>query len=155
MIEIALPGRNIKIFYLMLDVNGTLTVDGQLIPGVMERIEQLKEHLEIYLLTADTFGRGAQVADELGTIFERVSALEDGLDKKAFLLNLGGEKVAAIGNGYNDIYMLEEAALGIAVIGREGCSTEAIKRSDIVVNNINDALELLLNTKRIVATLRA
>lgn len=157
MIDLSLPGRDLelKIRHLMLDVNGTLTVDGLLIPGVKERIELLKEHLEIYLLTADTFGRGAEVAAELGTKFERVNTYEGGLDKRYFLLNLGKENVAAIGNGYNDIYMLEEAILGIAVIGQEGCSVEAIRRADIVVNDINDALDLLLNPKRLVATLRA
>lgn len=157
MIEISLPGRDLglKLQYLMLDVNGTLTVDGQLIPGVKERIELLKEHLEIYLLTADTFGKGAQVAAELGANFKRVNADEGGFDKRDFLLNLGQKNVATIGNGYNDIYMLKEAALGIAVIGKEGCSVEAIKSSDIVVNDINDALDLLLYPKRIVATLRA
>lgn len=157
MIEISLPGRDleIKIHHLMLDVNGTLTVDGQLIPGVKERIELLKEHVEIYLLTADTFGKGAEAAAELGTNFKRVDADEGGFDKRFFLLDLGKENVAAIGNGYNDIYMLKEAALGIAVIGAEGCSVEAVKRADIVVNNINDGLDLLLNPKRIVATLRA
>lgn len=157
MIEISLPGRDfdIKIHHLMLDVNGTLTVDGQLIPGVKERIELLKEHVEIYLLTADTFGKGAEAAAELGTSFKRVDADEGGFDKRYFLLDLGKEHTAAIGNGYNDIYMLKEAALGIAVIGREGCSVEAIKRADIVVNDINDGLDLLLNPQRIVATLRA
>lgn len=157
MIAISLPGRGLtlEIFHLLLDVNGTLTVDGGLIPGVKERIELLKDKLVVHLLTADTFGRGAEAAAELGTRFKRVDPNQGGLDKKGFLIELGKEKVAAIGNGYNDIYMLEDAALGIAVIGREGCSAEAIKRADIVVNNINDALDLLLNTKRIVATLRA
>lgn len=157
MIKISLPGRNLtlEISHLMLDVNGTVTVDGGLIPGVKERIELLKDNVAIHLLTADTFGRGAEVAAELRTQFKRVSSCEGGLDKKDFLIELGKEKVVAIGNGYNDIYMLDEACLGIAVIGREGCSAEAIKRADIVVNNINDALDLLLNTKRLIATLRA
>lgn len=157
MIEISLPGRNLtlEISHLMLDVNGTLTVGGGLIPGVEERIELLKDKIAIYLLTADTFGRGAEVAAELGAQLTRVSSCEGGLDKKDFLIKLGKEKVVAIGNGYNDMYMLDEAYLGIAVIGREGCSIEALKRADIVVNDINDALDLLLNTKRLIATLRA
>lgn len=157
MIEIALPGRNteLKIYHLMLDINGTLTVDGQLIPGVKERIEVLKEKLTIHLLTADTFGRGAETASELGTKFKRVDANQGGLDKKEYLYELGNEKTAAIGNGYNDIYMLAEAVLAIAVVGKEGCSVKALEQADIVVNDINDALDLLINPKRIVATLRA
>ncbi len=157
MIEINLPGRNIslQIYDLMLDVNGTLTVDGYLIPGVKERIQRLREKVEIHLLTADTFGRGAEVAAELGTHFKKVDVEQGGLDKNDFLLKLGKEKVAAIGNGYNDIYMIKKAALGIAVIGKEGCSVEAIRNADIVVNDINDALDLFINPKRLVATLRA
>lgn len=157
MIEINLPGRDLilEIAHLILDVNGTLTVDGRLIPGVKERIELLKDKVDIHLLTADTFGRGAQTAAELGTGFERVSDYEGGLDKKSYLLNLGKDSICAIGNGYNDFYMLDEAALGIAVIGKEGCSVEALKRADIVVNDINDALDLLIKPKRLTATLRA
>lgn len=157
MIQLALPGRNmeLKIQHLIVDLNGTLTVDGQLILGVQERIEHLKEKLDLHLLTADTFGRGAEVAAELGIQISKVSANQGGLDKKEYLFKLGKENTAAIGNGYIDFYMLEEAALGIAVVGREGCSVEAIRRADIVVNNINDALDLLLNPKRLVATLRA
>ncbi|MDF9409961.1 MAG: hypothetical protein A4E52_01011 [Pelotomaculum sp. PtaB.Bin013] len=157
MIDLTLPGRNLvlELHHLMLDVNGTLTVDGQLIPGVKERIKNLKDKLDIHLLTADTLGRGADVATELGTKFSRVDANRGGQDKKEYLLKLGKDNTAAVGNGYNDVHMLEEAVLGIAVIGKEGCSAEAIRRADIVVNNINDALDLLLNPKRLIATLRA
>jgi len=48
--------------HLVLDLNGTLTTDGQLIPGVKWRISKLRDYLAIYLLTADTFGRGAVIA---------------------------------------------------------------------------------------------
>lgn len=157
MIEFTLPGRNrnVNLQHLLLDVNGTLTLDGHLIPGIKERIQRLKEQVTIHLLTADTFGRGAEVAAELGTVFKRVDANHGGLDKSTYLNMLGTEHTAAIGNGYNDIYMLELAVLGIAVIGPEGCSAHAIQKADVVVNHINDALDLLLNPKRLVATLRA
>lgn len=157
MIALELPGRGItlQLHYLLLDVNGTISVDGQLIPGVKERIEVLKEQLTIYLLTADTFGRAAETAKETGTELFKVDAYQGGHDKKAFLLKLGKEHSAAIGNGFNDTCMLEEAALGIAVIGREGSSMQAIKKADIVVNNVNDALDIFIHTKRLVATLRA
>jgi len=157
MIDLTLPGRNLvlELHHLVLDVNGTLTIDGQLIPGVKERIKNLNGKLDIHLVTADTFGQGADIATELGTEFSRVDANQGGKDKKEYLLKLGKGNTAAVGNGYNDIQMLEEAVLGIAVIGNEGCSAEAIRRADIVVNDINDALDLLLNPKRIIATLRA
>jgi len=40
------------------------------------------------------------------------------------------------------------------VIGPEGAAAKLFKYSDIVVNNILDALDLFLNNKRIIATLR-
>ncbi|MBE0447689.1 MAG: HAD hydrolase family protein, partial [Actinobacteria bacterium] len=60
----------------------------------------------------------------------------------------------AIGNGSNDVEMLKKAKLGIAVIGREGCACDALKAADIVMNSSADALDLLINSNRLIATLR-
>jgi soluble P-type ATPase len=51
--------------------------------------------------------------------------------------------------------MVKEAALGIAVIEKEGAAVETLLAADIVCGNILDALELLLNPKRLIATLRS
>jgi soluble P-type ATPase len=40
------------------------------------------------------------------------------------------------------------------VIGTEGASAETVKSADLVVTDINNALDLLLYTDRLVATLR-
>ncbi len=50
--------------------------------------------------------------------------------------------------------MLKEAALGIGVIGEEGCSNTLIKEADLVVKNVADALNIILHPERLVATLR-
>jgi soluble P-type ATPase len=50
--------------------------------------------------------------------------------------------------------MIQSAAIGIAVMGREGLSQEALQAADLVVPSILDALDLLLNPRRLVATLR-
>jgi soluble P-type ATPase len=50
--------------------------------------------------------------------------------------------------------MIKKAALGILVIQQEGASGELMSVSDIVCLSINDALSLLLNPLRIIATLR-
>ncbi|MHB1653811.1 MAG: HAD hydrolase family protein [Desulfitobacteriaceae bacterium] len=63
-------------------------------------------------------------------------------------------RVIAIGNGSNDQRMLEEAEVGIAVIGSEGCSGWALRVADLIVNRIEDAFGLLLNPQRLSATLR-
>jgi soluble P-type ATPase len=50
--------------------------------------------------------------------------------------------------------MFENSELSIAIIGEEGCSGKLLLHSDIVVHNIVDAMNLLLNEKRMIATLR-
>lgn len=157
MIEVPIPGKNqlLRLCHLLIDVNGTLTLDGELIAGVSERIEALKKSLSIYLLSADTYGRAQATADQLGLEFIRVNSENGGIDKKDYIINLGKERSAAIGNGFNDVLMLKEAALAIAVIGREGCCSQALLNSDLVVADINDALDMLLDPRRLIATLRA
>ena len=57
MIELAIPGWNHFVLeHLVLDLNGTLAVDGDLLEGVAERLEKLRAQLEIHLVTADTHG---------------------------------------------------------------------------------------------------
>jgi P-type E1-E2 ATPase len=157
MIKILIPGRNLtlELENLLLDLNGTLTTDGQLLEGVKIRVEKLKKRLNIYLLTSDTLGSGAKIAEELDIPFFKVNGDVGGPDKQDFLKKIGAGKTAAIGNGYNDSLMLEDAAVSIAVIGNEGCCVHALLKADIVVNNIAEALEMLVNPIRIVATLRA
>jgi len=50
--------------------------------------------------------------------------------------------------------MLETAAIGIVVLGSEGASVDALRTADIVATNPLVALDLVLNPKRLVATLR-
>jgi soluble P-type ATPase len=51
--------------------------------------------------------------------------------------------------------MLERSALGICVIGDEGAAREAIDASDVIARDIESALDLLLQPRRLVATLRS
>jgi len=74
--------------------------------------------------------------------------------KAEFVNRLGAAGVVAIGNGANDAGMLEAAALSIAVIECEGASGEAIAAADVVVVGVANALDLLLNPRRLIATLR-
>lgn len=60
------PGwRELRVGDLVLDVNGTLTCDGNLPPGVPERVSALRELLSVHLLSANTLGRLADVASGL------------------------------------------------------------------------------------------
>ncbi|ABB15905.1 HAD family hydrolase [Carboxydothermus hydrogenoformans] len=155
MLTIEIPGRfTLNLSYLVMDYNGTVAVDGKLLPGVKELLEELSKNLKIYVLTRDTFGK---VKEELSLLpyVEVVIVGDPGAPEKLeFIKKLGAEKTVAIGNGYNDRLMLKEAALGILVIEEEGASIEALLNADIVVKSPLDALKLLTNNDRMVATLR-
>ncbi|MFZ4675090.1 MAG: hypothetical protein ACOYM4_05230 [Nodosilinea sp.] len=57
MIEINIPGfRHLQLAHLVLDYNGTLAIDGHLIPQVGKKLTKLSHDLHIHVLTADTFG---------------------------------------------------------------------------------------------------
>jgi len=75
-------------------------------------------------------------------------------DKSSLVKELGVDRTVCIGNGMNDSLMMAVCALGIVILGREGCSTRTLMAADIVVHNVRDAIDLLLNPKRLVATLR-
>ena len=75
-------------------------------------------------------------------------------DKADFVNQLGANTCAAVGNGFNDITMLQQARLSICIMGQEGCAGKALLASDIVVSCIEDALSLFNNPLRIKATLR-
>jgi P-type E1-E2 ATPase len=155
MITIPIPDyKEITLRHLVLDMNGTLALDGRLLPGVKSLIGKLQPLLEIHLITADTHGGGAEAARELGIQFHKMAQGPGGPQKLALLQELGPESVVAIGNGANDALMLKEAALGIAVNGGEGAAVAAILAADIYTPNILDALDLLLHPDRIRATLR-
>src|SRR5690606_19812382 len=133
-------------------MDGTLTCDGRIIPGVRERLDQLRQHVEIHLLTVDTYGNQAQLEAELGftmTVIQHGSA-----EKGGYVLALGADHTAAIGNGADDIAMLNAAAVRIAVLGPEGTATALLSASDVLVRDIDEALDILLYPQRLASTLR-
>lgn len=155
MIEIRIPGRKrYQLRHLALDVNGTIACDGRLIEGVAERLRLLSRQLEIHLLTADTHGKQNEIDAVLGLKAQRVRAGNEAEEKADYVNRLGAESVVAVGNGANDMAMLERAVLSVAILGSEGVSVETLKKADVVVKDINDALDLLLYPNRLVATLR-
>jgi len=155
MIIIKIPGSNtIKAEHLVLDYNGTLAVDGILISGVKERLNALSDKINVHVITADTFGKAKNNLKEIRCECSVPSGDNQQLQKLQFITKLGKQKVIAIGNGANDLLMLKNAALGLAVIQKEGASSKTMYNADVVCKDITDALDLLLNPLRIVATLR-
>ena len=155
MIHLDIPGwRVLELEHLVLDLNGTIALDGEVLAGVPERLAALSESLAVYLVTADTQGQAAAIAEQLGVRLVLVAQGAEADQKRALVERLGAERVMAIGNGANDAGMLQAAALGMAVLGSEGLAGEALRAADVVMVSIHDALDLLLHPRRLVATLR-
>ena len=155
MLDIKITGnKSLKLKYLVLDYNGTLAVDGMLISGVMERLIDLAGIFEIYVVTADTFGSVTESLKDIKCNIKILKEESQDIQKADFIKKLGANLCVAIGNGLNDNLMMKEAELGISVIQKEGAASKTIFNSDIVTTNIIDAMDLLKNPKRIIATLR-
>jgi P-type E1-E2 ATPase len=155
MIEIDIPGLGpLRLRHLILDVNGTLALDGGLIEGVGERLRRLAGEVEVHLVTADTFGTTGAIARELGLRSTLIPPGGQAEAKLAYVERLGADAAAAVGNGANDALMLERAALGIAVLGPEGAATAALLAAPVAVRDIGCGLDLLLHPRRLAATLR-
>jgi len=154
-IEIEIPGfTTFRFLHLVLDVNGTIAKDGQLIDGVAELLMELRSKLDIHLVTADTHGTQETLDRLLGLTAVRIAAQNQIREKLNYVETLGAGTVVAFGNGANDAAMLERAALGIAIVGPEGASVGTLCKADVAVPDIRAALELLLLPKRLIATLR-
>jgi P-type E1-E2 ATPase len=149
---VPIPGRDdLRLVHLILDVNGTLTNRGVLLDDVEERIDRLRDVLDIHLVSADTFGTLDAIAQRLGVSAVRAAT---GADKVKTLDALGADRCAVIGNGANDVGALEAAAIGFAVLGPEGASAAALRAADVVCASAAGALDLLLDPKSLSATLR-
>jgi soluble P-type ATPase len=154
MIKISIPGREeLTLSHLILDYNGTIALDGEIIESIRPRLEQLKNHLQIYVITADTHGTAAKKCEGLPLQVLTFPTEQVGAIKAAEAMKLTGG-VACIGNGFNDIPMSEVCNLSICVMGREGCCGKLLAAADVVVTSIDDALDLLLMPQRLRATLR-
>jgi len=147
-----IPGAGpMDIETILLDLNGTLRVGKNLVPGVRGRIAQLREKYRLILLSGDTRGDAAALAKELGIEFIFTPT---GADKGAIVDRFGAEHCASIGNGLIDLLMVENAHVGIAALQGEGAHRKTLNAADIIVTNVNDALDLFLDGSRLIATLR-
>jgi soluble P-type ATPase len=150
-VDVAWADRRVELRTAIFGVNGTLTVKGQLLPGVAQRLQKLRGELDILLVSSDTYGTLDTIADELRLPARRAA---NAAEKAAILAGVGASTCAAVGNGENDLLLLRDAALGLAVIGPEGCSPRLFVTADIVCASATDAIDLLLDPRRVTATLR-
>ena len=146
--------KKITITDIVCDYNGTIAEDGIVLPEIRDIFLALGRQFALHVITADTFGSVKTQLDGYGAQIKVLSSDDHTKEKADFVTSLGAGRCAALGNGNNDRMMLENAAVGIAVLGDEGCSTETLMASDLAVKSSADALSLFLEPKRLVATLR-
>ncbi|MBP9709065.1 MAG: HAD family hydrolase [Oligoflexales bacterium] len=144
--------KNIEIKTLILDLNGTLTVRGELVIGVPEILEKIKNKgIKVVLFSGDTRGNGKKVADVLGI---ELVVTPTGKDKHKSALKLNPSTCVAIGNGLIDVQLLKTVKLSILTLQAEGIHTKCIQEADIIVPSIVDALNLLIDESSLISTLR-
>ncbi len=149
-IKVDVPNlRRITMETAVFDLNGTLGTEGHVEKDVRELLNELSKKLRVMVLSADTFG--TLEGEFKGTSVE-IRRVNSGAEK-AEVAALYSPYVA-IGNGNNDVEMFKRAELSVCVLGKEGVSTKALLSSDVVVKDVRDAIEMLLDERKLIATLR-
>lgn len=155
MLSVEIPGSGLfSLEHLVLDVNGTLAIDGRLVDGVPQALAGLGNVLQVHLITADTHGRQCEIDRQVGLQAVRLNPGAEAEQKAAYVRQLGAPCVAAIGQGANDAGMLAAAAIGIAVLSVEGLAVRTLQSADLLLPDILSALALFQNPMRMVASLR-
>ena len=157
MISIDIPGREhpLEIEALILDYNGTIAKDGALIEGIPERLIKLTDAVEVYVLTADTYGTVRGQCEPLGVTVCTFPHAGAGACKEEIVLGLRkNAKVCAVGNGFNDVQMMDAADFAVAVLDAEGMYAGLLPHADVLVRSAGEALDLFLKPDRLRATLR-
>lgn len=149
-----IPGRGeLNLKTIILDLNGTLSVGGVIVAGVAERLTQLKElQFRVVFFTGNTRNDADEIAAKLGIEWMLAKSAQD---KQTMALQLEPETCVSIGNGLIDLELMDTVKLGIATLQAEGVHTKTLLACDIVVPTVNDALDLLLDANRLIATLRS
>lgn len=142
--------KNLNIKYLILDYNGTIASAG--LPLDIENpLLEISKHLKIVVLSGNTF---SGIKEHLKDFKLEVVVTKDAEAKRKYLEALNPDLCIAVGNGNIDSDMLASAGIGIAVIGDEGCATAAILKADLVVKSIHHAFEMILEPRKLIATLK-
>ncbi len=161
-IRIDIPGfGHLHIQAICCDFTGTLSCEGELIDGVRERLIQLAGLVDIHVVTSDTRKTASRQLEGLPvTLHDKIASDDHDVFKRDYLttLGIGLKSIAVFGNGRNDRLWLaavrDAGGLAIAVDVGEGCAVEAMLSASVFVVGIGNALDLLLDSKRIVGTLR-
>jgi soluble P-type ATPase len=158
-IRVEIPGHgDFEFRTLVSDYTGTQSRGGSVSPGVRSRLIRLSEWLDIHILTADTFGTVESELAELPVLIHRIPGFGQDVRKREFAMGLQLRNVAAFGNGNNDRLLLktvrEGGGLAVAVDNGEGCAIGTMQNASLFISGAENALDLLLETRRLTATLR-
>jgi len=154
MIAIYRPGQDpLEIEFILLDFEGTLAADRRVHPKAKDKINLLSKRTKIYILTKGEKEPAEETLRKVKAEMVHFPEGESAQGKLNLLRQLPPARTVAIGNGADDTMMIEEAGFGICVISKEGTTVETMKKADLVVSNVLDALDFLLKPLRQKATL--
>ena len=154
MISIQRPGmESLDIHFVLIDFEGTLAMDGRVHPKAKDKVNLLSKRATITILTKSNREKVEKTLTKMKVEILYVTEGDSSQQKLNALQRLGAHQTAVIGNGLDDVRIMEQAGLGMCVIGKEGASAEAMAKADLVVTHVLDALDFLLKPLRQRATL--
>jgi len=154
MISIQRPGmESLELHFVLIDFEGTLAMDGRVHPKAKDKVNLLSKRVTVYILTKSSKGKIEETLKKMKAEILYMTEGDSSQQKLDVLQRLGPHQTAVIGNGFDDVQIMEQAGLGMCVIGKEGSSTEAVAKADLVVASVLDALDFLLKPLRQGATL--
>src|SRR5512136_2415161 len=149
MISIQRPGmESLDIHFVLIDFEGTLAMDGRVHPKAKDKVNLLSKRATITILTKSNREKVEETLKKMKVEILYVTEEDSSQQKLNVLQRLGPHQTAVIGNGLDDVRIMEQAGLGLCVIGKEGSSAEAMVKADLVVTNVLDALDFLLKPMR-------
>ena len=155
MIEILVPGlKPYEITHVVMDYNGTIAVDGKIPMELKAKLVRLSKLVPITVLTADTHGTAKAACEPVGLEVRTFPQENAAACKKQIVEEFGSDHVACLGNGFNDIPMFKTARLSIGVLDVEGMCGALLPHATILCRSAEEAIDLLMNPKRIIADLR-
>jgi soluble P-type ATPase len=149
MISIQRPGmESLDIHFVLIDFEGTLAMDGRVHPKAKDKVNLLSKRATITILTKSNREKVVETLRKMKAEILYVTEGDSSQQKLNVLQRLGPHQTAVIGNGLDDVRIMEQAGLGMCVIGKEGASAEAMAKADLVVTHVLDALDFLLKPLR-------
>ena len=158
-ITIQIPGHgDLRLRRLVSDYTGTLSYRGKLVAGVDEKLRALSASLDIHVLTADTRGTATEQLHGLPIQIHQLEATNEDGQKRDFAAQWDLRSVASLGNGANDRLLLKSVkqagGLAVAVDNGEGCAIDTLMTAHVFIVGAANALDLLVDTGFVKATLR-